>query len=290
MRGYSTRISASPKFDGLFAYPNGKNIIDESKTFEYTGHSHQTTVTRISPSGYYGASGDKSGTVHIWDTTKPEHETVHQYKLLGGAVKDLDWDADSKRLIVVGEGAGGSNAAVIMFDSGNTVGHITGHAKAINACSFRSKRPYRAVTGGEDMKAVLHEGPPFKFCNSTDGDHTGFVNDVRFSPNGEWFVTVSADRRIFMYEAKSGSRVREISGSDAESNGHRGAINAVSWSPGSKLIATSSSDGTVKIWDVESGRLVRTINLSKPTVSLSSGSNAVEQQQVGNCWVNEKSI
>ena len=49
------------------------------------------------------------------------------------------------------------------MDTGSTVGEITGHNKAINSMDFRPERPFRVVSGGEDMKVCFHEGPPFKF-------------------------------------------------------------------------------------------------------------------------------
>ena len=52
---------------------------------------------------------------------------------------------------------------VIMWDSGNSVGEISGHMKKINACSYKSTRPFRIVTGGEEGKVNFYEGPPFKY-------------------------------------------------------------------------------------------------------------------------------
>ena len=224
------------------------------------------------------ASIDKGGNIHIWDAKDDEHKLVYQYKFLAGSVKDLDWDVDNKRIIVVGEGSTG-NAHVFMFDSGNTVGHISGHSKAINACSFRTKRPFCAVTGSEDRSVILHEGPPYKFSNNLTG-HQSFVNDVRYSPSGDYFVTVGADKMIFLYDGKTGEKVREIGPSDTDK--HTGAINAVSWSPDSQHIATSSSDQTVNIWKVDSGNLIRTIRISD--------TNSPQNHQVGNTWADGDNI
>jgi hypothetical protein len=37
--------------------------------------------------------------------------------------------------------------AVFLFDSGSSVGEITGHSKIITSCDFKQTRPYRIATG-----------------------------------------------------------------------------------------------------------------------------------------------
>eukprot|EP00959_Pyramimonas_sp_CCMP1952_P289596 6057043-Pyramimonas_sp.AAC.1 len=50
-----------------------------------------------------------------------------------------------------------------MWDSGNPVGEFDGIAKRCNSCDFKPSRPFRIVTGSEDFKTNIYEGPPFKF-------------------------------------------------------------------------------------------------------------------------------
>jgi hypothetical protein len=58
-----------------------------------------------------------------------------------------------------------------MFDSGSSVGEISGHSKPVSSCDFKQTRPYRVVTGGEDMLVNYFEGPPFKFKKSIKVNH-----------------------------------------------------------------------------------------------------------------------
>ena len=50
-----------------------------------------------------------------------------------------------------------------MWDSGTSVGEITGHSKKISSCDFKQSRPFRIATGGDDFQVAYFEGPPFKF-------------------------------------------------------------------------------------------------------------------------------
>lgn len=53
--------------------------------------------------------------------------------------------------------------AVFLWDSGSSVGEITGHNKVINSVDIKQTRPYRLATGSDDNCAAFFEGPPFKF-------------------------------------------------------------------------------------------------------------------------------
>ena len=56
--------------------------------------------------------------------------------------------------------------------------------------------------------------------------HTNFISCVRFSPDGDSFVTVGNDRKIVLYNGQDGSKIREIA--DEKSNGaHTGSIFSV---------------------------------------------------------------
>lgn len=53
--------------------------------------------------------------------------------------------------------------AAIMWDTGATVGDISGHSKCINSIDFKPNRPYRVATAGEDNESAFFQGPPFKY-------------------------------------------------------------------------------------------------------------------------------
>ena len=85
-----------------------------------------------------------------------------------------------------------------MFDSGSSVGEITGHSKPVFSCDFKQTRPYRIATCGEDFLVNYFEGPPFKFKKAIK-DHTRFVNCIRFSPDGNKFLTVGSDKQGLLF-------------------------------------------------------------------------------------------
>ena len=103
--------------------------------------------------------------------------------------------------------------------------------------------------------------------------HTRGVSVVRFSPDGRWLASGSADRTVKLWNV-SGGRF------EASFEGHTLGINDLAWSGDSKVsshvwkpsrcrsqprcaaqfIATASDDETVCVWEVATQRLVRTLS------------------------------
>ncbi|CAL8338107.1 unnamed protein product [Lota lota] len=271
-RGVAKVLGRDPKGNN-FLYTNGKtvvirNIDNPSIADIYTEHAQQVTVASYAPSGFYIASGDVSGKVRIWDTTQKEHLLKYEYQPFSGKIRDIAWTEDSKRMAVVGEGRE-KFGAVFLWDSGSSVGELGGHSKAINSVDLKPTRPYRLISGSDDMTVAFSEGPPFKF-KFTLKDHTRFVNCVRFSPDGNRFATAGADGLIIICDGKTGEKVCVLGGEKA----HNGGVYAVSWSPDSSQLISASGDKTVKLWDASTGTAVTTFNMG----------NDVMDQQLGCLW------
>lgn len=279
-RGQPTPLSADAKGERI-AYASNKSIFlrsidDPAVSTQYTQHTTNTTVAKFSPSGFYCASGDASGIVRVWDCSpNGSGATKGEYSIINGRINDIAWDGDSQRIIAVGDGKQRYGHCVTA-DSGNTVGEISGHSAQVQAVSIRQQRPIRAATAGDDKNLVFYQGPPFKFSDIPGrGNHTNFVYDVAFSPDGTYLVSVGGDKKIYLYDGKTGEVKNEIVDS---AEGHTGSIFAVSWSKDSKRFVTCSADRTVKMWDVEAGKVTH-------TWSFGDGVD-VANQQVGVVWPN----
>lgn len=243
---------------------------------QYTQHTAPTTVARFAPSGFYCASGDASGVVRVWDCSPNGSGTTKgEYPIINGRINDIAWDGDSQRIIAVGDGKQRYGHCVTA-DSGNTVGEISGHSAQVQAVSIRQQRPLRAATAGDDKNVVFYHGAPFKF-NSIPGrgNHSNFIYGVSFSPDGAQLVSVGGDKKIYLYDGKTGEVTGELTDS---SDGHTGSIFGVSWAKDSRSIVTCSGDRTVKTWDVEAGKVTHTWTFGD--------SINISDQQVGVVWPN----
>ncbi|VDL62544.1 unnamed protein product [Hymenolepis diminuta] len=246
-RGKHIIIGAHPK-GGFIVYPNKKNVFIRDLTSKmdndmYSGHSFEVQSAKYSPSGFYIASGDKSGKLHIWDTTQKEHPLKNEFPVLA-SINDVCWSSDNQR-IAVGGNSGEKFGKVINAEMGTEVGEVIGMSKPINCVDMKPTRPYRLATGSEDFTATFLEGPPFKFSKSLR-DHTNFVQCCKFSPKGDVLVTGGSDGKLFAYDATSGEKIAEI-GSPA----HKGGIYGIDFSPSGQRLVSVSADKKIKLWNTD---------------------------------------
>ncbi|GAB7346680.1 hypothetical protein MBLNU459_g1802t1 [Dothideomycetes sp. NU459] len=279
-RGSPTPLSSDSKGERI-AYASNKSVfvrsIDSPEiSKQYTGHTAQTSVARFSPSGFYVASGDVSGTVRVWDCVG-EGATKGEYHIIAGRINDIAWDGDSQRIIAVGDGKERFGHC-ITADSGNSVGEISGHSSQINCVSIRQQRPLRAATGSDDTSLAFFHGAPFKFNTSLRDQHDKFIYGTAFSPDGANLVSVGSDRRIWLYDGKTGEAKGQIGEGE-----HKGSIMGVSWAKDSRRIVTASADQTVKIWDVEAAKCVQSWRMGD------EGVVSIADQQVGVTWPSGRS-
>ena len=208
-RGSQTRIASTKDSvvfcNGCIVYlsPLDLNYASD-KTSCFQGHTVKVNVAAPSPNGEWIASGDDQGCVRIW-AARPPHAQKYDYRLIPGAIKDISWSPDSKRIAVCGDGGRSSVSAVcIAYDTGSKQGDIIGHTKAVTCIAYRPIPPFRIITGGEDFNVCFHEGPPLKFMRSQPNAHSNFVNAVAFSPSGDLACSCGSDGVLNFYAGDTG--------------------------------------------------------------------------------------
>lgn len=283
LRNFTTHLSYDEDTNSI-AYPCGKSAfvryLDGSDiVVQFTGHgTANVTVAKFSPikGSQYVCSGDESGKVIVWgwahdkDTGTVETITKSEFQVLAGPITDISWDFEGRRLCVVGEGRD-KFGAFISWDSGNSLGEVSGHSQRINACHMKQSRPMRCITVGDDGSVVFYQGPPFKFSASDRSHHDQgkFVRDVQFSPGvGEYAVTVGYDRRIVCFDGKTGEFIRYIEDADEKIEG---GIFAVSWVDETRFV-TASADATIRLWNAKDSKFLQKWEVS---------SDSIGSQQVG---------
>jgi len=98
--------------------------------------------------------------------------------------------------------------------------------------------------------------------------HTRFVQDVKYSPNGDYFASVGSDGKMFLYDGKEGSTVGEVEAS-------RGSV----VSPGKPMANDSGVQSMMLMWILGMGCVVRGISWQSRGTEILSGCRRVRRME-----------
>jgi len=76
-----------------------------------------------------------------------------------------------------------------------------------------------------------------------------FITAVAVSPDGKLLATGSVDRRIRIWDVKSGEMLNIM-------KGHTDDLTCIDWYPDGRHLVSGSMDSTLRIWDLKKGRSV----------------------------------
>ena len=103
----------------------------------------------------------------------------------------------------------------------------------------------------EDTSTKTYEDPNLVQSDQLDRPyltigHTAYVRSVVFSADGLMLISAGDDKRIIIWELKTGREMRRMIG-------HQGPVLFIALSPDGGTLASASSDTSIKLWDVASG-------------------------------------
>ena len=204
-RGFSLKFDISFK-TGFMAYGCNKTVVlrklsEFQKVTHYQGHKADVTAVRFSPNGKWACSGDRTGSVHVWDTnnlkaglTIPSEKK--QSKIFHDVIRDIAWTGDGKRIAIVGDGqTNKSKGQVFAWDKGNLMGDMTFHDKNAMTVDFTSEKPWRLVSGAEDSFVGFYKGPPFHEGVYV-AEHKNGVRCIRISPDNRFAISTGGDHKV----------------------------------------------------------------------------------------------
>ncbi|MCP5542043.1 MAG: hypothetical protein H7A53_13260 [Akkermansiaceae bacterium] len=166
--------------------------------------------------------------------------------------------------IAVGRAKGGGEARTARARYGRIeltgagVPAIEGLPGKVNSLEFSPVRENWLVSasGVSGLNGVatiwdISTGKPIRSFG--EGYHRDILFDAVFSPDGTLLATAGYDRKIAIWKADSGERLRTI-------EVHNGAIYDLAFSPDGGVLASASGDSTVKLWRVSDGERLDTLN------------------------------
>lgn len=212
------------------------------------GHDGWVTsiaTTKVSPNMIVSGSRDKK--LIVWELTGEQGTYGFAKKSLTGHshfVSDVAISSDGQFAL---SGAWDKTLRLWELSTGQSTRQFNDHEKDVLSVAF-SQDNRQIISGSSDQTIKLWN--TLGECKYTikEQGHNGWVSCVRFSPNGDKPLIVSAgyDKII---------KVWELSTCKLTSNlvGHKGYISSVTVSPDGSLCASGGKDGTAMLWDLNQG-------------------------------------
>jgi WD40 repeat protein len=249
VRGHRTSFEVSPTH---YFYAAKDNLVAKSRTAETTQSAvwclnrDRITSVALSHDGTRVAFGDEKGKVTILKWKDNKFDAHKEHFLLMGIVNEILWSHDDKCIVALGENKG--QLAACNPETGSRMGDVTGFTSTVLCGVFTAEKVL--YTAGEGNEILQHQGTPFKGQGTqVKHPHTGFINQMRLSPDGSKFATCSADKSIAVFDAKDGTLIKHFTAT------HAMGIYDLCWVDNLSLL-TCSADNLVKKWSVEADAAV----------------------------------
>jgi guanine nucleotide-binding protein subunit beta-2-like 1 protein len=184
----------------------------------------------------------------VWNLGKDENSYGSARRSLTGHnhfVQDVVISSDGQFAL---SGSWDSTLRLWDLNFGTTTRRFVGHTKDVLSVAFSADNR-QIVSGSRDKTIKLWN--TLGECKYTieENGHTEWVSCVRFSPNTQNPIIVSAgwDKLV---------KVWNLTNCKLRNNlvGHTGYINTVTVSPDGSLCASGGKDGVARLWDITEGK------------------------------------
>lgn len=209
------------------------------------------------------ASGSRDSSIRVWDAWRGKCLMILNSHL--GTVRTVEWDNNGRLY----SGSADSFIKVWSLSNGNLICSLKLHENWVNTISISKldssehgsakkqnelniNQIQRLVSGSDDSTMFLWDIPHFKLPKARMIGHRLPVSHVCFSPNGFWFVSVSFDTTVKLWNGMDGQFI-------ASFTGHKDPVYICAWSPDSNFIVSASKDSTLKIWDIKKKVLIKSL-------------------------------
>jgi hypothetical protein len=177
-------------------------------------------------------------------SARPAHETLFDFKRLGGLVWSAMFAPDGRHVLTIG----GNDFQLWDLDTRRPIVRLSPHG-AVAAADI-SPDGRLVVTGSWDRSVKLWNASTGLAIRKLEGGHAAYINSVEFSADGRELLTSSDDGTARLWHVEAGQPT------DAIFRGHSARVLSATYSPDGNRVLTTSGDKTARIWDRSTGQAV----------------------------------
>lgn len=202
------------------------SIGERVPTRTFAGHTDEINTMDWNPSHTLLASGSDDGTVRIWNMNNPNNQEACTSVLQGGLGHSKRQNIYCVEWSPTGEGSKNPSKTLQL-----ACASFDGTVKLWDATTLTS-------SSSSSNNSTKNSPSPLY----TLSRHTALVYALGYSPDGEYLVTGSADRSIYVWSTRDGSVARSYMGPSA--------VFDIAFSPDSSKVAAAYANGTSTVFDL----------------------------------------
>jgi len=247
-----------------------RTYFSDLKEKDYMYHKKQVHTVAWNCSGNKLGSGSQDETIRIWSLDR-RGKCSSEVELKGhtDSVEQLAFHPSSENVLVTAS----ADKTVKLWDtrSGKESGSVDTKGQNINV-TWSPDGQHIAVGNKKDVVTIVD---PTTFKVSASHQFTFEVNELRWSPSGEFICLTTGNGTVEIYSFPSFKKVTHL-------EAHTGKCYCLDFDPTHKYLATGGGDALVTIWDLQEmvcmrnlprlDSLIRTLSFSHDGQYLASAS------------------
>ncbi|HEY9692996.1 MAG TPA: CHAT domain-containing protein [Oculatellaceae cyanobacterium] len=231
----------------LWRYNPQTNLF-ESYSFISIADSDRLSAFSLSPNGKIVVTGDKKGTIKLWNTSG---EMIKSFSGHSSLIESVSFSPNGNTIAT-----GSRDKTLKLWNlEGKLLKTFQGD-DAILSIAF-SPNGQLLASGSKDNKVKLWKLDG-KLLQTFEG-HSGQVLHVAFSPDSKFIASASMDKTVKLWRVGNKKAISTF-------QGHKDVVLEVSFSSDGKTLASASVDKTIKLWNLNN---IQPIYLQGTSVSFS---------------------
>ncbi|MEM1008472.1 MAG: WD40 repeat domain-containing protein, partial [Myxococcota bacterium] len=207
------------------------------------GHTDQVMAMAAFPKKGLLFTVGRDRTLRIWNKAGQSQAVIRGLPTIASAIVAAP---DEKSIFV-----GLWNGDILQYnpDTGKVQKTFSGHTGRVNDLSIQADGK-RLVSASDDLQARIWDVASARSLHTLQ--HTNLVFTAAFAPKGDQIATGTWDKEINLWNANTGTRLKQLEGSD-------NSVRDIAWDPKGQRLVSIGYDRKVRLWSVPEGKVIRIV-------------------------------